>query len=57
MRADEATPRVGGRYGVRSALVVAQVAGALILLIVAGLFVRSLDRAQRQMSASTPIIC
>jgi predicted permease len=35
-----------GRQRARSVLVVAQVAGSLILLIVAGLFVRSLDRAQ-----------
>ncbi len=35
-----------GRHGIRSVLVVAQVAGSLILLIVAGLFVRSLDRAE-----------
>ncbi len=35
-----------GRQAVRSALLVAQVAGSLMLLIVAGLFVRSLDRAE-----------
>jgi len=35
-----------GRHGVRSALLVAQVAGSLMLLIVAGLFVRSLERAE-----------
>jgi macrolide transport system ATP-binding/permease protein len=35
------------RQRARSALVAAQVAGSLVLLIVAGLFVRSLDRAQR----------
>lgn len=35
-----------GRHRVRSVLVVAQVAGSLVLLIVAGLFVRSLLRAQ-----------
>ncbi|SPE31030.1 putative Permease [Candidatus Sulfopaludibacter sp. SbA3] len=35
------------RQRVRSLLVVAQVAGSLTLLIVAGLFVRSLERAQR----------
>lgn len=34
------------RHRVRSALVVAQVAGSLVLLIVAGLFVRTLMRAQ-----------
>ena len=36
-----------GRHRVRSVLVVAQVAGSLVLLIVAGLFVRSLWQAQR----------
>jgi predicted permease len=49
------TLREGGRSGsagvarhrVRSALVAAQMAGSLVLLIVAGLFVRSLQRAQR----------
>jgi predicted permease len=35
-----------GRYAVRSTLLVAQVAGSLMLLIVAGLFVRSLERAE-----------
>jgi len=35
------------RQRTRSFLVAAQVAGSLVLLIVAGLFVRSLDRAQR----------
>jgi len=35
-----------GRHGLRSVLVVAQVAGSLMLLIVAGLFVRSLQRAE-----------
>jgi predicted permease len=35
-----------GRHRVRSVLVVAQVCGSLVLLIVAGLFVRSLSRAQ-----------
>lgn len=37
---------VGGAHKVRSALVVAQVAGSLTLLIVAGLFLRSLKAAQ-----------
>lgn len=37
---------VGGAHRVRSALVVAQVAGSLTLLIVAGLFLRSLSAAQ-----------
>jgi putative ABC transport system permease protein len=49
------TLREGGRSGsaglarhrVRSILVAAQMAGSLVLLIVAGLFVRSLQRAQR----------
>jgi putative ABC transport system permease protein len=36
-----------GRRRVRSALVVAQIAGSLVLLIVAGLFVRNLQQAQR----------
>jgi predicted permease len=36
-----------GKQRMRSLLVVAQVAGSLVLLIVAGLFVRSLGRAQR----------
>ena len=36
-----------GRRRVRSALVVAQIAGSLVLLIVAGLFVRNLQEAQR----------
>jgi predicted permease len=38
---------VGGRNRLRSALVVAQVAGSLMLLIIAGLFMRSLGQAQR----------
>ena len=38
---------VGGRQILRSALVVAQVAGSLVLLIIAGLFTRSLQNAQR----------
>jgi len=37
----------GGRQFLRSALVVAQVGGSLMLLIVAGLFTRSLQHAQR----------
>ena len=37
----------GGRQILRSALVVAQVGGSLMLLIVAGLFTRSLQHAQR----------
>jgi predicted permease len=36
----------GGRHRLRSALVMAQVGGSLMLLIVAGLFMRSLARAQ-----------
>jgi predicted permease len=35
-----------GRHGVRGVLLVAQVAGSLMLLIVAGLFVHSLERAE-----------
>jgi putative ABC transport system permease protein len=42
-RSDSAGP---GRHRVRSILVVAQVAGALMLLIVAARFVRSLEQAQ-----------
>jgi predicted permease len=38
---------VGGRHRLRSALVVMQVAGSLMLLIIAGLFTRSLGEAQR----------
>jgi predicted permease len=38
---------VGGRNRLRSALVVAQVAGSLMLLIIAGLFMRSLGQAQK----------
>jgi predicted permease len=37
----------GGKNRGRGALVVAQIAGSLVLLIVAGLFARSLQRAQR----------
>lgn len=36
----------GGRQGFRGVLVVAQVAGSLMLLVVAGLFVRSVQRAE-----------
>jgi len=36
-----------GRHRMRNILVVAQVAGSLMLLIVAGLFIRSLERAQK----------
>jgi predicted permease len=36
-----------GRHLVRSSLVVAQVAGSLLLLVVAGLFVRSADKARK----------
>jgi putative ABC transport system permease protein len=38
---------VGGRHRLRSALVVVQVAGSLMLLIIAGLFTRSLGEAQQ----------
>ena len=37
----------GGRHRVRSVLVAAQVAGSLMLLIIAGFFTRSLQRAQK----------
>jgi len=37
---------VSGRHGFRNVLVVAQVAGSLMLLIIAGLFTRSLEKAQ-----------
>jgi len=37
---------VGGKNRLRSGLVVAQVAGSLVLLIIAGLFARSLGKAQ-----------
>ena len=37
----------GGRHRLRSAMVVAQVGGSLVLLIVAGLCMRSLQQAQR----------
>ncbi|MGA9142720.1 MAG: ABC transporter permease [Candidatus Acidiferrales bacterium] len=39
--------QVGGRWRARNALVAAQVGGSLILLIIAGLFTRSLGEAQR----------
>src|ERR1700677_541288 len=38
---------VGGKTRFRSGLVVAQVAGSLVLLIIAGLFARSLGKAQK----------
>lgn len=37
----------GGRHRLRNALVVAQIAGSLMLLVAAGLFARSLSKAQR----------
>ena len=37
----------GGRHRLRSVLVMAQVAGSLMLLIIAGLFARSLQKAQK----------
>ena len=37
----------GGRHRLRSSLVAAQVAGSLMLLIIAGLFARSLQKAQK----------
>jgi macrolide transport system ATP-binding/permease protein len=42
------------RHLVRNALVVAQLAGSLLLLIVAGLFVRSLDKAQQMYLGYSP---
>lgn len=38
---------LGGKHRMRSSLVIAQVAGSLVMLIIAGLFVRSLNLAQR----------
>ncbi|MGC1601811.1 MAG: ABC transporter permease [Candidatus Acidiferrales bacterium] len=38
---------VGGKNRLRTTLVVAQVAGSLMLLVIAGLFTRSLSKAQR----------
>jgi hypothetical protein len=43
-----------GRHGVRGALLVAQVAGSLMLLIVAGLFVRSFERAEHMYMGFDP---
>jgi putative ABC transport system permease protein len=43
---DSAASSASGRQGMRSALVVAQVAGSLMLLVMAGLFFRSLEQAQ-----------
>ncbi len=45
----------GGRQGFRGVLVVAQVAGSLMLLIVAGLFVRSLHRAENTSLGFDPV--
>ena len=42
------------RHIVRGALVVAQVAGSLLLLVVAGLFIRSLDKAERMYLGFSP---
>jgi predicted permease len=42
------------RHLVRNTLVVAQLAGSLLLLIVAGLFVRSLDKAQQMYLGYSP---
>lgn len=42
------------RHIVRGVLVVAQVAGSLMLLVVAGLFVRSLDKAERMYLGFSP---
>ena len=43
---NSASAAVSGRQRMRSALVVMQVAGSLMLLVIAGLFFRSLERAQ-----------
>lgn len=43
---ETASNAVSGRQRMRSALVVAQVAGSLMLLVIAGLFLRSLQQAQ-----------
>ncbi len=37
---------LGGKHRVRNSLVIVQVAGSLVMLVIAGLFVRSLDVAQ-----------
>jgi predicted permease len=42
------------RHFVRNTLVVAQLAGSLLLLVVAGLFVRSLDKAERMYLGYSP---
>jgi predicted permease len=44
---ESATKAISGRQRMRSALVVAQVAGSLMLLVIAGLFFRSLEQTQR----------
>jgi len=43
---ESASSAVSGRQRMRSALVVVQVAGSLMLLVIAGLFFRSLERAE-----------
>ncbi len=44
----------GGHHSLRGILVVAQLAGSLTLLIVAGLFVRSLNRAENMFLGFDP---
>jgi macrolide transport system ATP-binding/permease protein len=47
MRDESAAAQTGSRrFGVRNILVITQIAASLLLLIVAGLFIRSLQRAQ-----------
>ena len=48
MRDESAASQTGSRrFGIRNILVITQIAASLLLLIVAGLFIRSLQRAQQ----------